>query len=118
MHDVLAHRISLVSVHAGALAYRAKQPGGPELSSAEVAGSAQIIRDNAHQALDELQDVLRVLRADEESTAPQPRTADLPDLVRQARAGGQCVEVLNEAGAADTLRPNLQRTVYRVVQEG
>ena len=118
MHDVLAHRISLVSVHAGALAYRAKQPGGPELSSAEVAGSAQIIGDNAHQALDELQDVLRVLRADEESAAPQPRTADLPDLVRQARAGGQRVEVRNEAGAADGLRPNLQRTVYRVVQEG
>jgi hypothetical protein len=75
MHDVLAHRISLVSVHAGALVYRTRQPGGPELSSTEVAESAQVIRDNAHQALDELQEVLRVLRADGESTAPQPRLA-------------------------------------------
>jgi signal transduction histidine kinase len=80
MHDVLAHRISLVSLHAGALAYRTRQPGGPELNSTEVAESAQIIRDNAHQALEELQDVLRVLRADDESIAPQPRVSDLPHL--------------------------------------
>jgi signal transduction histidine kinase len=118
MHDVLAHRISLVSVHAGALAYRTRQSGGPELSDTEVAESAQIIRDNAHQALEELQDVLRVLRADEESTDPQPLLSDLPGLVDEARASGQPVDVRNEASGAGTLRPNLQRTVYRVVQEG
>jgi signal transduction histidine kinase len=118
MHDTLAHRISLVSVHAGALAYRTRQSGGPELSSTEVADSTQIIRENAHQALEELHDMLRVLRADDESTAPQPRMSDLPNLVDEARASGQRVDVRNEVGAADTLRPNLQRTVYRVVQEG
>jgi signal transduction histidine kinase len=118
MHDVLAHRISLVSLHAGALAYRTRQPGGPELNSTEVAESAQIIRDNAHQALEELQDVLRVLRADDESIAPQPRVSDLPHLADEARASGQCVELRNEVAAAGTLRPSLQRTIYRVVQEG
>jgi signal transduction histidine kinase len=118
MHDVLAHRISLVSVHAGALAYRTGQSAGPELSRTEVAESVQVIRDNAHQALDELQDVLRILRTDEESAAPQPRMSDLPSLIEEARAGGQAVDVRNEVGEADTLRPNLQRTVYRVVQEG
>jgi signal transduction histidine kinase len=118
MHDVLAHRISLLSVHAGALAYRTSRPDGPELSRAEVAASAQIIRDNGHQALEELQEVLRVLRADDQSTAPQPRMVDLPNLVDEARASGQSVAVRDEVGAADTLRPNLQRTVYRVVQEG
>jgi signal transduction histidine kinase len=119
MHDVLAHRISLVSVHAGALAYRTEQPDGPELSRTEVAGSARIIRDNAHQALEELQEVLRVLRADDDrSIAPQARLSDLPNLVDEARASGQSVDVRDEVGAADALRPNLQRTVYRVVQEG
>jgi signal transduction histidine kinase len=118
MHDVLAHRISLVSVHAGALAYRTRQPGGPELSRAEVVESAQIIRDNAHQALDELQDVLRVLRADSEFTEPRPRVSDLPNLVEEARLGGQCVRLRNEASALEALRPGVQRTVYRVVQEG
>ncbi len=119
MHDVLAHRISLLSVHAGALAYRTKQAGagtGPELSAAEVAESAQIIRDNAHQALDELHGVLHVLRADEATIAmpAQPRMADLVD---EARTAGQPVD-LHDDGPLDTLRPQLQRTAYRVVQEG
>jgi signal transduction histidine kinase len=118
MHDVLAHRISLVSIHAGALAYRTRQPGGPELSSPEVAESAQIIQDNAHQALDELHDVLRILRADDETPAPEPRMSDLPNLVDEARDAGQSVQVTNEVRTADALRPTLQRTAYRVVQEG
>ncbi|WP_407702608.1 sensor histidine kinase [Streptomyces niger] len=96
MHDVLAHRISLLSVHAGALAYRAKQSAagsGPGLDGTEISDSAQIIRDNAHQALGELHDVLLVLRTgDGEPTAPQPRLADVPRLVKEARAAGQDVD--------------------------
>jgi signal transduction histidine kinase len=130
MHDVLAHRISLLSVHAGALVYRTKQSSagsGPELSGAEVAESAQIIRDNAHQALDELHEVLRILRTDDEEAAaadgvaaPQPRMADIPDLVDEARAAGQHVDFRDELGDqdVDALRPQAQRTAYRVVQEG
>jgi signal transduction histidine kinase len=144
MHDVLAHRISLLSVHAGALAYRTKQAGagsGPALSAAEVAESAQVIRDNAHQALDELHEVLNVLRTDgdpEPGAAPLPRLADLRGLVEEARAAGQPVDFRDElprgeasgggrpgpadpapAGRpADAPRPQVQRTAYRVVQEG
>ena len=123
MHDVLAHRISLLSVHAGALAYRSRQHdtgSAPGLSTAEVAESARIIRDNAHQALEELHDVLRVLRADDGGTAPQPRMADLRRLAEEARAAGQPVDFHNglDGPAADALRPQLQRTAYRVVQEG
>jgi signal transduction histidine kinase len=124
MHDVLAHRISLLSVHAGALVYRSRQHdagAGPGLSTAEVGESARIICDNAHQALEELHDVLRVLRTDDGGTAPpQPRMADLRTLVGEARAAGQPVEVHDglDGPAADALRPQLQRTAYRVVQEG
>jgi signal transduction histidine kinase len=124
MHDVLAHRISLLSVHAGALVYRSGQRdagSGPDLSTAEVAESARIIRDNAHQALEELHDVLRVLRADDGGTAPpQPRMADLRRLAEEARAAGQPVDFHDglDGRAADALRPQLQRTAYRVVQEG
>src|SRR5690606_36033190 len=57
MHDVLAHRISLVAMHAGALAYRT------DLSREETAAAAGVIRDNAHRALTELREVLGVLRA-------------------------------------------------------
>jgi signal transduction histidine kinase len=124
MHDVLAHRISLLSVHAGALVYRSRQHdagSGPDLSTSEVAESARIIRDNAHQALEELHDVLRVLRADDDGdAAPQPRMADLRRLVEEARTAGQPVDFQDglDGPAADALRPQLQRTAYRVVQEG
>ncbi|MFC6022604.1 sensor histidine kinase [Plantactinospora solaniradicis] len=65
MHDVLAHRISLISVHAGALAYRTKQAdagASAPLDAGEVGGAIEVIRDNARQALVELGDVLAVLR--------------------------------------------------------
>lgn len=123
MHDVLAHRISLLSVHAGALAYRTRRAeagSGVELSGAEIAESAQVIRDNAHQALNELRDVLYVLRTDTDSgetAPPQPKMADLKGLVDEARAAGQSVDYGAEVDS-EPPRPQLQRTAYRVVQEG
>jgi signal transduction histidine kinase len=126
MHDVLAHRISLVSVHAGALAYRTRQAGaaaGPALSGGEVAESAEVIRGNAHQALEELQEVLYLLRAEDGAGEPMsllPRIGDIGGLVADARATGQPVEYRAElaAGAVGDLRPQVHRTAYRVAQEG
>ncbi|MFJ1589400.1 sensor histidine kinase [Kitasatospora albolonga] len=122
MHDVLAHRISLLSVHAGALVYRTKQTDAgraPALSGAEIVESAQVIRDNAHQALEELHDMLRVLRSDERhapgpgdrrgatadsTAAPQPRMADIAHLVEEARAAGQQIDLRAEGRAATCVR--------------
>ena len=66
MHDVLAHRISLLSLHAGALEFRPDAP--PE----EVARAAAVIRARAHQALDDLRAVGAVLRDRTDGQAPQP----------------------------------------------
>ena len=55
MHDVLAHRISLVSMHAGVLAYRDDLP--PE-QVREIAG---VIQDNARQSMTELRAILPTL---------------------------------------------------------
>jgi signal transduction histidine kinase len=130
MHDVLAHRISLLSVHAGALAYRTSQAErgrGRALAATEVAEAIQVIRDNAHQALTELGEVLTVLRAEEPDgagvrgrEAPLPLLADLPRLVDEARAAGQQVtmELDGVASATPPPRTQEQRTAYRVVQEG
>ncbi|MEU1279267.1 histidine kinase [Streptomyces sp. NPDC005805] len=152
MHDVLAHRISLLSVHAGALLYRSRRAGSggaPALSDAELVESAQVIRDNAHQALDELRQVLHVLRADEHpdpatapgtapgpgapaaapadgygtggTAPPQPRLADVGQLADEARAAGQQIDLRTAfapGAVPGALRPRLQRTAYRVVQEG
>ncbi|WP_240197500.1 sensor histidine kinase [Nonomuraea lactucae] len=56
MHDVLAHRISILSLHAGALEFRPDAPAG------EIARAAGAIRDNAHLALQDLREVIGVLR--------------------------------------------------------
>ncbi|MFI7490908.1 sensor histidine kinase [Micromonospora echinaurantiaca] len=127
MHDVLEHRISLLSVHAGGLAYRTAQAEagvGRPLEAAEIGQAVEVIRDAAVRALDELGEVLAVLRTDggdgRERVAPQPRLADIPRLVAEARAAGQRVSFEMECapGAAEALRPATQRTVYRTVQEG
>lgn len=129
MHDVLAHRISLLSVHAGALAYRTGRSAGgtaKPLTETEVSESAQVIRDNAHQALEELREVLTVLRGTEAGALtegggrPQPRIAEIGDLIAEAVRAGQRVTLDRKyaEGAAEGLRDQVQRTVYRVVQEG
>lgn len=118
MHDVLAHRISLVAMHAGALAYRTDLPE-PERAAATVT-----IADNATEALRELREVLGVLRTPGElgsdaPEAPQPTLVDLPRLVADNRDAGQTIDV-DVTGDLDLLEvpQTLGRTAYRVVQEG
>ncbi|GIJ76385.1 two-component sensor histidine kinase [Micromonospora phaseoli] len=126
MHDVLAHRISLLSVHAGGLAYRTAQAQagtGQPLTPDELRAATEVIRDTAAQALDELGEVLAVLRAagpQDVAAAPQPRLSDIGRLVAEARAADQRVnlEMVCAPGTAEALRPATQRTVYRTVQEG
>lgn len=124
MHDTLAHRISLLSVHAGALEYRTEQAeagSAPPLTATEVHDAVGVMRGNATRALEELREVLQVLRppgADEPPTeAPQPTVDDLADLFAEARRSGQRVEATLR-GDLPALRPRLQHTVYRLVQEG
>ncbi|WP_433161578.1 sensor histidine kinase [Kribbella sp. CA-247076] len=109
MHDVLGHRLSLLSVHAGALAYR------PDASTEEVAGAAEVIRASAHQALQDLREVIGVLRAPV-GELPQPTFADLPVLVEGSRDAGLPVELVLDAPGA--LPEHVGRTAYRIVQEG
>jgi signal transduction histidine kinase len=122
MHDVLAHRVSLISVHAGALAYRTAQAdagSGRPLDPAEVGDAIGVINDNARHALVELRDVLSVLRdGDRPGEPPQPTIGDLDRLVDDARAAGQRVDLDAKLAGADELPPSVQRTVYRAVQEG
>ncbi len=115
MHDVLAHRISLLSVHAGALEFR------PDAPAEEVAEAAGVIRASARAALEELREVIGVLREEEHGKGPpeppQPALADLPALVEESQAAGMRVTARIELG--DAAPPAaLGRTAYRIVQEG
>jgi signal transduction histidine kinase len=109
MHDVLGHRLSLLSVHAGALEFH------PDAPAQEVAGAAKVIRDNAHQALQDLRQVIGVLRAPV-GALPPPTLADIAQLVAESDRAGMQVRLDDEtSGVVPEL---VGRTAYRVVQEG
>ncbi|WP_244194738.1 sensor histidine kinase [Amycolatopsis echigonensis] len=111
MHDVLAHRVSLVAMQAGVLGHRT------DLPAEQVSLLARGIADGAHQALEELREVLGVLRASPGGLEPpQPSLANLPALVADARALG--VNVVYRPESVGTPPDLLARTVYRIVQEG
>jgi signal transduction histidine kinase len=116
MHDVLAHRLSLLATYAGALEYR------PDSSPEQLAKAAGVIRTGVHQALDELRDVISVLR-DKESEVrpggrPQPTFDELSDLVEESRDAGTEIRYDDTVVQSDSLPPATGRTAYRVVQEG
>lgn len=109
MHDVLAHRISLVSMYSGALAYR------DDLSPEQTREIAETIRENANLALTELRGVLGSLRG-EDGDRPQPTLADLPGLIDDNRAAGLRIEF--SGVTLKGLSPAVGRHAYRIVQEG
>ncbi len=111
MHDVLAHRLSLLSVHAGALEFRPDAP--PE----EIASAAAVIRETARSALQELREVIGVLREQpvDGVAPPQPTLDAIPSLIEESRAAGMRVASRIEAGGGED---TVGRTAYRVVQEG
>lgn len=115
MHDVLAHRLSLVALHAGALEVAL------DLPPAQVRESAALLRSTAHQALEELRDVIGVLREEpgreRPSTVPQPTLADIPRLVAETRRSGAKVDFEMLVDDADAAPGPLGRDAYRIVQE-
>lgn len=112
MHDVLAHRISQISLQAGALAFR------DDLTASELRSGVALIQDKAHEALTDLREVLGVLRDDTDSTpltTPQPTYDDLLTLVEQARAAGAAVEL--DDRLTEEPPDAVGRTVFRIAQE-
>ncbi|GAA0225746.1 sensor histidine kinase [Cryptosporangium japonicum] len=116
MHDVLAHRISLLSLHAGALEFR------PDAPPDEIAKAAGVIRTSAHQALQELRDVIGVLRApngaEPDRDRPQPTLGDVPALVSEARRAGGTIDLEVRVDDPSAVPAVVGRTAYRIVQEG
>lgn len=116
MHDVLAHRISQISLHAGAMAYR------EDLDADALRDSARVVREQAHEALTELRDVLGVLRDDATGALtdrPQPTYDDLGSLLAEARSTGLSLSFEDAVDTGGEPVPEVVgRTVYRIVQEG
>jgi signal transduction histidine kinase len=119
MHDVLAHRISLLAVHAGALEYR------PDAPTAQVSRAAGVIRSCAYQALEDLREVIGVLRTGGTAAdtgagpePPQPTLADLAGLLDEARRTGQPVTLDERLAGSAGVPAGVGRHAYRIVQEG
>ncbi|MFD7401931.1 sensor histidine kinase [Streptomyces sp. NPDC059866] len=114
MHDVLAHRLTLLSVHAGALEFR------PDAPRDEVARAAGVIRESAHEALQDLREIIGVLRASEpdEAGRPQPTLAALDALVAESREAGTKVTLLMRVTEPAAVPASVGRTAYRIAQEG
>jgi signal transduction histidine kinase len=89
MHDVLGHRLSLLSVHAGALEFR------PDAPAEDAARAARVIRESAHQALQDLREVIGVLRAPV-GELPQHTVAEVPELVAESRRAGMRVDLRHD----------------------
>ena len=113
MHDVLAHKVSLIALHAGALEV------APDAGSDQVEAAAALIRTTARQTLEELRQVLGVLRSetgdpDGTDLAPQAARGGRPAPGRLVAAAGVTVELRS---IVPDLPPPTARAVYRVVQE-
>ncbi len=111
MHDVVANRVSVMVVHAGALkAIAARDP-------ARAAETAGVIGDMGRQALDELRHVIGVLRQGEEALPQEAVTlAHIRELVDQSSAAGLRVD-LTVRGDERPMAKAVGRAVYRLVQE-
>jgi signal transduction histidine kinase len=116
MHDVLAHRISMLGLHAGALEYR-----GSSATPAEIAEAAGVIRSSASEAMQELREVIGLLRSvDVEGgiEPPQPTLARIPQLIDESRGAGVHIDATIDPLDDAAVPAGTQLAAYRVVQEG
>ena len=120
MHDVLAHRLSLLSLQAGALEM------WPEAPPTEIARAVGVIRGNAHGALEDLREVIGMLRSaraeddpgDGVPERPQLNLVDLPMLIDESRKAGMQVVLECEVPDLGAVPEVIGRTAFRIVQEG
>ncbi|MFE0207114.1 sensor histidine kinase [Streptomyces sp. NPDC058985] len=114
MHDVLAHRLSLIALHTGVLTTRADALPGP------VAERIGLLRTASTEALSDLRDVLGALHEPSPTAgdaAPAPVLREVRELVEQAREAGQQVD-LRTSGQPEQAPAAHRLALYRLVQEG
>ncbi|MER5851915.1 histidine kinase [Streptomyces sp. NPDC002012] len=116
MHDVLAHRLSLLMLHAGVLQLRS------EGMSPVVLERLTLLRGTAGQALDDLREVLGALRSDRPAGADgapavtAPALPELAELLTEARAAGQVIESV-VSGDVESTSTSHRLAVHRLVRE-
>jgi signal transduction histidine kinase len=107
MHDVVTHRVSLMVLQAGALSITATE--------AATRQAAEELRAAGCQALDELRDLVGILRT-EPGGDQTPSVSGIPGLVAESTAVGSPAELIEEGDPA-LASPVVGRTAYRIVRE-
>ena len=112
LHDVVAHKISVMGVQAAAA--RRVLTG----DHAAVRQALEAIESTGRETIDEMRHMLGVLRepGDELALAPQPGLRDLDALAARMRSAGLPVDVQVE-GVPRALPAGLELSAYRIVQE-
>jgi signal transduction histidine kinase len=86
-----------------------------------VRDTALLLRSTARQALEELRDVIGVLREvpgpEPTPATPQPTLSDIRRLVEETRRAGATIDFGMQVEHADALPVALGRDAYRIVQE-
>lgn len=109
IHDVVAHSISLMIVHTGALKLAATDERTRQI--------ADLVRSSGHAALEELREVVSVLRTEDNAPlGPSPSLSNIGALVQESRAAGISIE-LQTHGVPRKVPGSVERTAFRVVQE-
>lgn len=120
LHDTLSHRLSVISLHSGALEVGSK-------ADDDVASTASALRQEAHASLEDLRHLVGGVRAGtlagggpqkEASTPPSLASLrSIPQLVASVQSTGTIIRpsiVIQDVESAPTV---LDRAVYRIVQE-
>lgn len=112
VHDALGHRLSLLSLHAGALELAA----GEDRRAAE---SAALVRANAQQSMDDLRSLLTMLRQPDtpDVAAPVPCLHDVDRLIDETALTGVTLISTVTLTDIDQLDPTTSRSAYRITQE-
>ncbi len=111
LHDVAAHHVSVIALHAEA--GQALLPRHPERANE----SLEVIGEVARTTLTELRRVVGVLREDRAAPlAPQPGLDQLPMLVDEVERAGLPV-TLQVSGTPGSISRTLDTSAYRIVQE-
>jgi len=110
LHDVVSHGVAVMVVQAGA---------AQELVHVDPDRASSLLDEvqrTGEQSAIELRRMLDLWGGEPPRLAPQPRLADLPDLLDRVQAAGLRVE-LDSSTAAEHVAPAVQATAYRIVQE-
>lgn len=108
MHDAVSHQVSLIAVQAGALQVTSKDE--------EAVRAGRVIRSLAVKTIEELRQMVTVLRASGAHSQELTPQLDLSDIGRLVEGSG--LEVTLKVDVSGEIPASVQRAAYRTVQEG